>query len=47
MIVCNNCGWFGNRSELMVFYNRFPSTMINEEHCCPKCGAQDYKDVRV
>ena len=47
MIVCNKCGWFGNRSELMIFYSGFPSTKINEEHCCPKCGAQDYKEVSV
>lgn len=47
MIVCNKCGWFGSHSELMIFYNRFPMTKRNEERCCPKCGAQDYKEVRI
>lgn len=47
MIVCNKCGWFGNRSKLMVFYSGFPSTKISEEYCCPKCGSQDYKEMKV
>ena len=47
MIVCNKCGWFGNRSELMIFYSGFLSTEIKKEDWCPKCGVQDYKDVRV
>ena len=47
MIVCNKCGWCGNRSELITFYNGLKSAGAKEEYCCPNCGAQDYKDMRI